>query len=165
MNKFVLAVIDGTKARFFTLESVALPEYESGPNLIEREGLSNQSKELSGKELWANTKTGRNRGSGGQGHGYDDHRANHLGEFERNFAKETVHELLQLIQKYEAQELVLVAEPQILGMIRDVLNNLLPKNIQLHELAKDLCKLKPLEIHEYLATKNLLPPRKVVVNQ
>lgn len=163
MNQSIVAVIDGMRARFFTLESVASPEYESGPNLIERECLTNSSKELQGKELWANTKTGRNRGSRSQAHGYDDHRQNHVDEFERSFAKEIVSKIVDLNDKSTVAQVVLVAEPQILGLIRDALTPQLPKNLKVKELAKDLCKFKPLEIHQYLADKNLLPPRKVVV--
>ncbi|MGH2412240.1 MAG: host attachment protein, partial [Microcystaceae cyanobacterium] len=108
MNQSVVAVIDSTKARFFTLEQPELPEYQSGPNLIERECLTNTAMELPGKELWANTKTGRNRGSGSQAHGYDDHRENHLGEFERSFAKEIVTKVLNLTQTYQSQNVLLV---------------------------------------------------------
>ena len=165
MNKPVIAVIDGTKARFFTLEAAEIPEYESGPNLVEQEGLANQANELHGKELWANTKTGRNRGSGSQGHGYDDHRQSHISEFERSFAKEIVTRIVDLTQTHQSRETILVAEPQILGYLREAVMLALPKNLKIQELAKDLCKLKPLEIHEYLADKKLLAERKVVTRR
>jgi protein required for attachment to host cells len=161
MHQSLVVVIDGTRARFFTLEPVALPEYESGPNLIEREGLSNPANELQGKELWSNTKSGRNRGSGGQAHNYDDRRENHISEFERSFAKEIVNKIIHLSQTYQSHETLLVAEPQILGFVRDALAPIAPKHIKIKELAKDLSKLKPLEIHEYLADKNLLTARKI----
>ncbi|NJK49374.1 host attachment protein [Candidatus Gracilibacteria bacterium] len=162
MNQSIVAVIDGTKARFLTLEQAEIPEYQSGPNLVERDKISNQANELQGKDLWSNTKTGRNRSAGGQAHGYDDHRQNHLDEFERNFAKEIVNKIVQLSHSYQTQQLLLVAEPKILGMLREVLTSQLPKTLKIQELAKDLCKLKPLELHEYLAHKEMLPARKVV---
>ena len=162
MNQAVVAVLDGTKARFFTLETAEFPEYESSPNLVEHQSLTNNAKELAGKDLWANTKTGRNRGSRSQGHGYDDHRQNHVSEFERSFAKEIESQIIELVQERDARQLLLVAEPQMLGLIRDSLAPHLPKNVKLQELAKDLCKLKPLDIHEYLAHKNLIPARNVV---
>ncbi len=162
MNQAVVAILDGTKARFFTLETAEFPEYESSPNLVEHQSLKNRTKELSGKELWANTKTGRNRGSRSQGHGYDDHRQNHVNEFERSFAKEIENKIIELIHEYDSRQVLLIAEPQMLGFIRDSLTPHLPKNVNFQELAKDLCKLKPLEIHEYLARKNLIPHRHVV---
>lgn len=163
MNESVVAVIDGTKARFFTLEVAEFPEYQSSPNLVEHQCLSNSAKEMAGKELWANIKTGRNRGSRRQGHGYDDHRQNHISEYERNFAKEVSQKIIDFINQFDSHHVLLVAEPQILGLVRECLTPNLPKNIHLQDLAKDLCKLKPLELHEYLADKNLLPARKVVV--
>ena len=162
MNQSVIAVIDGTRARFFALEQAAVPEYESGPNLVEKECLANSAKELQGKELWSNTKTGRNRGSGNQAHGYDDHRNNHVGEFERSFAKEIVTKIIDLTHTCQCQRVILVAEPQILGFVREALIPLIPKNLKIEELAKDLCKLKSLELHEYLADRELVPARKVV---
>ncbi len=162
MNQSVVAVIDGTRARFFILEPAEFPEYQSGPNLIEQDCLTNTAKEVQGKELWANTKTGRNRGSRSQGHGYDDHRQRHLDEFEKSFAKEIGTKTLNFVQEHHIHHGVLVAEPQILGLIREILLPQLPKQFQLQEVAKDLCKLKPNEIHEYLAERGLLTARKAV---
>ncbi len=162
MNQAVVAVMDGTKARFFTLKEAEFPEYESSPNLVEHECLTNMAKEMTGRELWANTK-GRNRGSRNQVHGYDDHRQNHISEYERHFAKDISHKISDLLREWESHLILLVAEPQMLGFVRESLMPHLPKNIKLEELAKDLCKLKPLELHEYLAHKHLVPPRKAVV--
>ncbi len=36
---------------------------------------------------------------------------------------------------------------------------LLPKDIKINELAKNLCQLKPHELYEYLVNKELLPAR------
>ncbi|NER29800.1 MAG: host attachment protein [Symploca sp. SIO1C4] len=165
MSGLIVAVVDGTRARFFSLEQVQLPEYESGPNLVERETLFNRAKELAGKELWASVKTGRNQGKGSQGHAYDDHRQNHLSEFGRRFAQIVANQIAKMAQVEQAQRLILVAEPQILGLLREVLAPLLPrnpqlKNLQIQELAKDLSKLKPIEIHQSLASKDLMPARK-----
>jgi protein required for attachment to host cells len=162
MSQALVTIIDGTKARFLSLEQPELPEYESGPNLIERKEVLNPTKELSGEELWATVKTGRNKGVGGFSHAYDDHRQNHLDEFDRRFAQTIANEVVNLSQTYQTQRIFLVAEPQLLGVIREALAPLLLKNksIQIQELAKDLCKLKPLEIHEHLAQKNLLPARR-----
>lgn len=163
MNKSLIAVIDGTKARLFTIKYPDFPEYQSGPDLIERECLTSTAKELQGKDLWSNTKTGSNHGSGTKGHNYDDHRDNHLQEFERNFAKEIAQHVIELMSKEDLRQLILVAEPQILGLLRNVLQvSFTKKNIEVEEIAKDLCKYKPQKIHEYLAELNLIPARKFV---
>jgi protein required for attachment to host cells len=158
MSNFVVAVINGTQARFFTLEPAEWPDYESGPNLIEHEGLLSEAHKLHGQELWANVKTGRNRSSNGQAHSYDDHRDNHAVEFEKRFAQNIANRITDLTQTHQAQKLILVAEPQILGLIRTAIASKLPKHLHLQELAKDVCHLNSHQIHSYLANKGLLPP-------
>ncbi|HHP7229944.1 MAG TPA: host attachment protein [Xenococcaceae cyanobacterium] len=158
MSRFTVAVIDGTQARFFTLDSTATSEYESSPNLIEHQGLSDSTQELHGQELWANVKTGRNKGSNGQAHSYDDHRQNHKIEFERKFASNINNALLKVIDQSQAKNLILVAEPQILGIMREIMTDNLYKNLNIQEVAKDICQFKTNQIHDYLAKKALLPP-------
>ncbi|WP_026732644.1 host attachment protein [Fischerella sp. PCC 9605] len=160
MNQVLVAVIDGTRARFLTLEQAELPEYESSPNLVEHKSLFNPVKELQGKELWANVKSGRNQGLSGQAHAYDDGRQQHVTEFERRFAQVIGNEILNFTQAKRIQRLLLIAEPHILGIVREVVTPLLPKNLQIQDLAKDLSKFKLKEIYEYLASKSLLPIRK-----
>ncbi len=162
MVKFAVAVINGSQARFFTLDSAALSEYESSPNLLEQASLADSTRELHGQELWANTKTGRNRGSNGQAHSYDDHRQQHEIEFEKRFANKISSAMLNLIQTHQARHLIIVAEPQILGMLREAMTDNLFKNLQIDEVAKDICHLKSNQIHDYLAKKELLPACKKV---
>lgn len=161
MNQFLLAVADGTKARFLTLNLAEFPEYEPNPQWIEHECLLNSAQELQGQELWASAKTGRNRGVGGQAHSYDDRRQNHMMEFERRFAQTIATQLVHCIQAHPVQQLFLIAEPQFLGLMRNALIPLLPKNIKMSELAKNLCHLKPHELYEYLVSKQLLPGQKL----
>lgn len=157
MGKFAVAVINGTQARFFTLDSAAISEYESSPNLLEHPGLSEPTKEMLGQELWANTKTGRNRGTSGQAHSYDDHRQNHEIEFEKRFANEITNTMLNIVQTHQARQLILVAEPQILGLMREAMTDKLFKNLNIKEVAKDICHFSVTQIHDYLAKKELLP--------
>ncbi|MBE7385984.1 MAG: host attachment protein [Leptolyngbya sp. SIO1E4] len=157
MSQYLVAVIDGTKARFLTLSPAEFDEYEAGPNLIEHEGLHGAEKEMQGQDLWANTKTGRNRGTSGQAHGYDDHRSNHMMEFERRFAQSIASRIAHLSQAHQVQQLILVAEPQILGIMRDVMAPSLTRQLTVHEVTKDLCRMSIKELHNYLAHRSLLP--------
>ena len=158
MSELLVTVVDGTKARLFTVEEAEFFA-QPGPNLVERKELLNPVQDRSGKMLWANAKTGRNRGAAHQAHGYDDHRQHHIDEFERRFTREIATEIVNATQTYQIRKVLLVAEPQILGFMRESLAPLLPARIHIQELAKDLCKLKPLEIHKYLTAKHLLPAR------
>lgn len=162
MTRFLVAVVDGAKARFLTLEPLDAPELESGPDLTERCELLNPATEMAGQDLWASTKTGRNRGSGGGGHSYDDHRGNHLVEFERRFAQAIGAQMESLATAYDLKTLVLVAEPQILGILRDCLAGANGR-LQVQELAKDLCKMTPRQLQDYLAQRSLLPTRQVAI--
>ncbi len=165
MVKFAVAVINGSQARFFTLDSAEISEYESSPNLLEHESLADSTRELHGQELWANIKTGRNRGSNGQAHSYDDHRQKHEIEFEKRFANKISSVMLNLIQTHQARHLIIVAEPQILGMLREVMTDNLFNNLNIQEVAKDICHLKSNQIHDYLAKKKLLPACKKVYSR
>ena len=157
MAKFAVAVINGTQARFFTLDSNSSSEYESGPNLIEHKSLNNSINEVHGQDIWANIKTGRNRGSSSQAHAYDDHRQNHELEFEKKFASQISNTICEVINNQEARHLLLVAEPQILGLMREAMTDNLFSNIKITEVAKDICQFNTNQIHDYLAKKELLP--------
>lgn len=117
---------------------------------------------MSGQDLWANTKTGRNRGSGSRGHSYDDHRGNHLVEFERRFAQAIGAQIDTLTAAHNLNSLVLAAEPQILGILRGCLAGS-NGQFQVQELAKDLCRMTPRQLQEYLAQKGILPTRQVAM--
>jgi protein required for attachment to host cells len=163
MNHTLVVVLNGTKARFFTLEFADFPENESGPDLIEHEALINEVNKLAGEDLWASSKTGRNRGSAGQSHSYDDHRQNHVVEFEQRFSQNIASHMQSLIESHKIRHLLLVAEPHMLGIVRESTNAEISKTIEVKELAKDLCQFSVRDLHEYLASKKCLPVRKGVM--
>ncbi|HEY9647266.1 MAG TPA: host attachment protein [Chroococcidiopsis sp.] len=157
MRNYIIAVVSSAKANFFRLELADFPEDEDNPKLIEVEKLQNSNQELQGQDLWSNVKPGRNRSTTGQVHGYDDHRENHRVEFGRRFAQEIAATLFQIIKTSQPCHLLLVAEPKILGIMRETLVPDLPKNLAFSELTKDLCHLNAYKLQEYLTTKDLLP--------
>jgi len=157
MQNYIVAVVSSAKAKLFILKPAEFPEYDSKSKLTEVEELCSSTQELQGQDLWSNTKPGRNRGTASQAHGYDDHRENHRVEFERRFSQEISNKLSQLIQSNQPGQLLLIAEPHILGILREVLVPNLPKNLKVDELTKDLCQFKAHELQSYLVDKNLLP--------
>ncbi|MEM9482623.1 MAG: host attachment protein [Cyanobacteria bacterium P01_F01_bin.116] len=58
-----------------------------------------------------------------------------------------------------ARQIIVIAAPQILGLMRDVFTPLLPKQLKINELARDLCHFKPHELHDYLTKTGKLPAR------
>jgi len=160
MTQYCVVVTNGAHARFFTLQQSEIPELESGPNLIEQQQLSNPQKETQGAALWSDAKSGRNRSAnGGQAHGYDDHRSQHQDEYERRFAASIADECARLSQSSKASDVVLVSQKRMLGFLRSAMESKL-NGVNLQELAKDLSKLSPHDLHEHLAREQLLPRRR-----
>jgi protein required for attachment to host cells len=161
MGEYCVVVADGTRARFFTLEAADLPGVESGPNLVEREDLINTEAEMPGRELWTDSKSGRNTtSSSGMTHGYDDHRDKHEDEIVRRFAAKVTGEAMRLIQQHHAKQLVLVSAKRMLGFLRDSLVIPPKASITVHELAKDLTHMSLQDLHGHLDNAGLLPKRR-----
>lgn len=157
MPDVLVAVMNGSKARFLTFEPISVSRPEAGMTLIEHEGLVNPENELLGQDLWSTSKTGRNRSSAGRSHAYDDHREQHCVEFEKRFAQTIAHHLAQLVEIQRIQHILLISEPKFLGLIREELTGVLPKQLEVTELAKAICQMTPSQIHKYLAEHELLP--------
>ena len=160
MNQYCVVVANGSRARLFSLESAEFPELESGPNLVEIIGLTNPEKNVQNRELWSEVKTGRNRGSkSGQAHGYDDHRSQHSDEYERRFASSIAEHTCKLMRRQNASNVVLVSQKRMLGFLRSALQAKL-NGVARAELAKDLSKLNPRDLHDHLARERLIPERR-----
>lgn len=161
MSDYCVVLVDGGRARFFTLEPAEDTVAEGGPNLKEHEDLLNPEQEASGGELWSEVKSGRNRvPMGGQAHGYDDHRDVHLDEYRRRFARSVAREATRLARENHSKNIVLAAQSKMLGLVRNELDQALPPGVAVRDIAKDISKLSPQEVHKYLAREHLVPPRR-----
>ncbi len=165
MIDHLVVVLNGARARFLRLEPTPARKASGGPNLIEEEDLTNPESEMSGGEVFTTTKTGRNRPSPGFGdscgHVYDDHRTEHYVEFDRRFAKRVVDEGLQRARNYGVGNLILVANPRMLGHLRLALAGQSLRELEVHELSSDLSKLPVREIHQHVARAGLIPARRL----
>ncbi|MBW2309664.1 MAG: host attachment protein [Deltaproteobacteria bacterium] len=158
MSDYCVVVTGGAKARFYTLEPVDFPELESGPNLVHCGDLFNPQKESSGKDLYADPKTGRGRAArGGPAHGYDDHRSQHKDELDRRFSRKILTEISSLVKANNARCVVLVAPAPMLGILRQELHALSKRGIEVMKVAKDMTKFSARRIHASLAKENILP--------
>ncbi len=160
MSDYCVVVVDSARARFFTLEAAEVPELESGPNLVERRDLVNPEAALPGRETWTETRSGRNTArGGGPAHGYDDHRDSHDEEVNRRFARRIAEATADLARRNGVKYLVLVAANRMLGFLRETLTLPAGRKIEVREVAKDLARLNPLEIHRNLNSHGALPAR------
>jgi protein required for attachment to host cells len=161
MCEYYVVAVDAARARFFRLENVDVPEFESGPNLVEDGALTNPESEMAGRDVFTSSKTGRARPARGQSPiSYDDHRAKHMVEFDRRFARKISRESLKRAKRSGARCVVLAADPQMLGHLRPVLDEITRNGIELREFARDVSKLPALEVQQRLAAQELIPPRK-----
>jgi protein required for attachment to host cells len=158
MCGYCIVIVSGSYARYFALEPVELPELESGPRLVERGELFNPDKEIAGRYLYTDSKIGRGRAPhGGPSHGYDDHRLQHEDESDRRFARRILEKIRRLSQTKHARYVVLVASARMLGLLRQDMDIILKSGIEVYELAKDMTKFSPEQIHDYLAKEHLVP--------
>ncbi len=158
MSEYCVVVTGGSRARFFTLEPVQFPELESGPKLMDKGELLNPVKETAGRDLYTDLKTGRSRApGGGPSHGYDDHRTQYEDEFDRRFARQVIGMAKRLAKENRARCIVLAAPARMLGLLRQDLEVIPKHGVEVHQVAKDMSKFTPREIHDHLAKKKLIP--------
>ncbi len=156
-------VANSSTARFFRVQAAELPELESGPNLIEELKKENPEGGVSGREVFSDPKSGRNRissGGSGAGHQYDEHRDDHLREMEKQFAETLAGESARRAMAAYTGKLIVVATPHMLGLLRPQIAKKSSNGIQVIEVSADVVKESPIALHHYLADKNLLPERR-----
>jgi protein required for attachment to host cells len=158
MTDYCVVITGGAYARFFTLEPIEFPELESGPRLTHCGELFNPKKEIAGRDLYTDSKSGRGRAPrGGPAHGYDDHRSHHEDELDRRFARKILEKASALVQAYKARCVVLVAPAPMLGLIRQELHAFDKLGVEVQKVAKDMTKFSPKRIQNSLAREGILP--------
>ena len=158
-DTWCIVAADGSRARFFTLESPDLPLLEGGPDLVEHGDLVNPDHQLKGTERFA-TQSGRQRPpGGGLPHTYDDHRTNHMAESETRFARRLADAVQIFAESRGAQHLILSADPRLLGMLRPELSRRLGNALDVRVLARDVSGLTRPQIHAQLSEAGLVPRR------
>ncbi len=158
MSNACIIVADGGLARFLGVEEVEAPRARLA--LVERKVLKNTTdpKALAASVTGrAHTETNTDRGSGPMA----SRRERHRGELDRRFGMEITREAGEFTKGWERGTVVLVAEPQLLGLVRESLRKVLHPGVELKELAKDYAHLAPTELLEHLALNRLVPaPRR-----
>lgn len=160
MSKYFIVTADGLKARFFQLTHVKDPMHETGPNLERIHEIKNSEQELTSGRVFENVRAGRTHiGSPSSQGGYEDHREDHIREFEQRFAKRIAGEGVNLAKAQNARVIILAANPRMLGFLRQEINEK-HLNMEIKELPKNLASMPPREVHSILSKKGLLPTRK-----
>ncbi|MEM6254797.1 MAG: host attachment protein [Cyanobacteria bacterium P01_D01_bin.156] len=152
MHSYLVAVVDGAHARFFTFTTAEFSEAEPTPHLLEHSSLNNADKPMAIK--------GTKNNIGRKHHGHRHEKTTQSEEINRRFANKVTQQVSSILENWNGHHLILVAEPHILGNLRDSLPSQITSRVSVHELAKDLCRLSTHELQKYLEGKQLLPNSK-----
>lgn len=151
-------VADAKGARFFGIEAVDMPRAKT--KLVERAALPNPNFDLKalgeGTTGRVHTETNTNRQAGPM-HPMGAQRERHRGELNRRFVKEISRQAGQITGGWKDGTVVLVAEPGLLGLLREPLREALHQGIVLKELAKDYAQFSPSELHDHLTQNRVIP--------
>ena len=155
MEQQLIAAVDGSRARFFSVGTRTTPQGEEKNKLVEVETLINPANRMNDGDLYSDSRPGtRSASGGGPAHGVDDRRDSHNEETNRKFAKLVLERMSDLIKEREIKSAILAAGPKMLGYMRDN-RNLLPY-IDIGELPKHLTELSPHDLCLRLEAANLL---------
>ncbi|MEL7508532.1 MAG: host attachment protein [Cyanobacteria bacterium J06636_28] len=159
MRSYLVTVVNGVHARFFTLAAAELSDDgQSGPHLTEHSSLNNAEKPIA-------TKGTPNNLIGRKHHGNRHEKTTQSTEINRRFASKVLQHISTITQTSASSHLILVAEPHILGNLRESVASHVPSTMSVNELAKDLCRLNAHELHKYLTSKQMLPGPKRTINR
>lgn len=156
MYRVCIALVDATRARLFTFERVT-EGAETRDALIERTDFVNPQRRRRPSEVFSDTRPGSSR-IGHLQYAFDDHRDHHISQLDDKFARMAMAALRELIDEHPTQRVVICASPRMLGRLRAAAPGLLPDDIALDEVPRDLVKLSPGIVRAELASRSLLPP-------
>jgi len=153
-------VADARLARFYGVEAVESPRLKM--KLVERTVLANPNSDLKilGESMTGrvHTETNTDRQAGPM-HPMGAQRERHRGEFDRRFVHEISRQAGEITKDWKDGTIVLVAEPRLLGLMREPLRKALHQGIELKELAKDYTHLSAAELHDHLVVSGIVAGR------
>jgi protein required for attachment to host cells len=159
MNSTCIVVADAKYARFFSVEPGTGPGDRT--KLVQRSMLFNPDVEAVRRGGAERVKTERvsNR-QAGDVHPIEARRQQHRLELERRFGREIARQTSEIASSWRSGTVVLIADPRLLGLMREAVRDALKPAIELKELAKDYVGLSPDELHDHLARSNIVPARR-----
>jgi protein required for attachment to host cells len=123
--------------------------------LVERTDFVNPQRRRRPSEVFSDTRPGSSR-TGHLQYAFDDHRDHHISQLDDKFARMAMAALRELIDEHPTRRAVICASPRMLGRLRAAAPGLLPGDIALDELPRDLVKLAPSDVQAELASRGLL---------
>lgn len=156
MGGTCIVVADGGRARVFLLEASEAPRAPF--RLVERGALDSPDLRSRGFSATGRLPTGTNADREAVPvHPLGEQRERHGIELERRFAMDIARKTAVLVEGWSDGVVVLVADPRMLGLLRDSVRNALKPAVHVKELAKDYAHLTAAELYEHLALNGLVP--------
>jgi protein required for attachment to host cells len=152
MNETIVIVADNVTARFYRVELTDEPRAQ----LVETALL--QHPDLPAHSMTARppTETNTNR-QAGPVHPIGAQRERHRVEHERHFARDIAQGASAATRGWNQGTVVLVADPRMLGLVREPLRKALHRDIGLKEIARDYAHLGPDDLYDHLARNGIVP--------
>jgi protein required for attachment to host cells len=159
MRKVGIIAADGSRARFITAQLSDDVSFEGSPKLLEHPALVNPLGELNEREKFSDRESRKPSGAGPRGAQpvSDDHRESHQLEDKRRFVRLILEAADRFIQAEGPSRLLLLAEPQLLGVLRGESSPQRWGKLEVQELAQDLSGKSLSELREVLTRRGLLP--------
>lgn len=155
MNACII-VADGARARFFGLQRGE--EGERRSHLVPLASLENPDFRARGAEAPQRIKTEHiTDRQAGATHPVNDRRDQHRLELERRFAAEIAQRAAGLTSGWAAGTVILIADPRVLGLLREEVRGVLKPGLELKALAKDYTTLTTPELERHLIVSGVLP--------
>jgi len=155
----LVVVADSRHARLYVIE--ADDGSPSGAVLVEQAALANPDLRELGTSVTGRTRTETNTNrQGGPVHPIGAQRERHRLELERRFAREIAAQAAKLTSTWLHGVVVLIAEPGLLGLAREVMRDALSRKLELKEVARDYAQLTRDELRKQLMASGLMSERR-----
>lgn len=153
-----ILIADSARARIFVAS-----DSEDGFQLSEWINVANPEAGARDAALFrGSVSRGRaSRAGTGTAHGLDDGRKRHRAETARKFAKDVAAAVRTLLDEVPSRQLIVIAEPRFLGVLRPALRRRTSSAVRLVELAEELSWRSTSQLQRALVKKGLLRPREV----
>jgi protein required for attachment to host cells len=151
----LVVVADRRGARLYTVKA---DDASPGGALVDEDTLANPDLKSLGKSVTGRprTETNTNR-EGGPVHPIGAQRERHRLEHDRRFAREIAARAAKLTSTWLHGVVVLIAEPGLLGLAREVMRDALSRKLELKEVARDYAQLSRGELQGQLIASGLIP--------
>ena len=159
MDNTCVVVADQGRARIFLLEESTAPRAPF--RLTLRGTLANADLRSRGRSVTGRvrTETNTNR-EAGPVHPMGAQRERHRIELERRFSVEIARKAAVLAKNWSTGSVVLVADPRMLGFLRDAVRGALTPGIRVKELAKDYARFTASRLQDQLVENGVVPARR-----